>query len=83
MSAELDCAELERRLFEFLDQELPEQVCAAARAHLAHCPPCEGRLAHEEHFLARIRQWCTSDTAPDGVRERLLIRLRRLDSHRG
>ena len=79
----MDCHELGRRLYEFLDQELSDAECLAIRTHLAHCVGCDDQLGFEERFLAHLRDCCTADAAPPRLRERITIIVRETFEGRG
>ncbi len=79
----VDCHELGRRLYEFLDQELSDAECQAIRAHLEHCAGCDDQLRLEERFLSHLRDCCTADQAPPLFRERITIIVRETLEGRG
>jgi mycothiol system anti-sigma-R factor len=78
----MDCDECRDRLYPYLDRELTPTEVAEVRDHLEDCGGCDSAFVVEELFLERIRSSVTSDVAPRGVRERLILRIRR-DVHRG
>ena len=71
---QLDCDDCMERLYAFLDEELGASDVAAMRAHLGECAGCEDNLVFEQRFLDHIRDACTSDRAPEELRERIVVR---------
>ncbi len=71
----LDCDQCMERLYAFLDEELGESGVTEMRAHLDECAGCEDNLVFEQRFLDHIRDACTSDRAPEELRERIVVRL--------
>jgi mycothiol system anti-sigma-R factor len=72
----VDCGECFERLYAFLDRELSESEVSSVRRHLADCGPCEQEYVLERRFLEAIRDCCTSDVAPQALRQRIVVRLR-------
>ncbi len=72
----MNCQECHERLYPYLDRELGPEEVAKVREHLEECGGCESEVVIERVFLDRVRGSQTSDVAPPGVRERLIIRLR-------
>jgi anti-sigma factor (TIGR02949 family) len=64
------CAELRRRLSEFVDRELPEAVCQAFRDHAAACPACEALCAGVATVIALCRELPRAPV-PEDARRRL------------
>lgn len=73
----MDCDDCLERLFPYLDRELSAREFDDVRVHLDECGGCDSRFVVERVFLDQIRGSATSDVAPAGVRERLIVRLRR------
>ncbi len=72
----MDCNDCVERLYAFLDAELTDDELAAVRSHLAGCDDCDDNYTFEARFLARLKEWCTSDVAPDELRRRVLVMIR-------
>ena len=74
----LDCAQVERRLWEYLDGALPAKEASLVRAHLYGCAGCGPVCRCCEALLATIARCRTgSDAAPAELRARILALLRR------
>ena len=65
---------LERIVF-FLDNELDEADCAVVQLHLDECGPCLERYDLERTVKTLVARSC-SESAPDALRERVLIQIR-------
>ncbi len=72
----MDCTDCIERLYRFLDLELDEAEVAQVRAHIAGCDDCGPEFQFESHFIAQIRELCTSDAAPPRLRDRIALKLR-------
>jgi hypothetical protein len=70
----MTCEELLRRLAEYEDGVLPDDVCEELQRHLEGCEPCQG-LRQDLEALARICRSCAPPRMPDDVRRRLEQRL--------
>ena len=72
MTERLDCAQVERRLWEYLDGALPAKEAAAVEAHLSGCAGCGPACGCCRAFLDRValaRGNCAG--APAELRERI------------
>ncbi len=65
------CAEVRRRVFEFLDDELDPGQSALIVEHLRVCRPCDGFFVFERSFLAVLRRRVPIDQAPPELRDRI------------
>ena len=57
----MECVEVLKRLWEYLDQELASEEAEAVRAHLSHCAGCYPNFNCDRAFLellARQRAGC-------------------------
>ena len=72
----MDCNDCLERLYPYLDRELTSKEIDEVRVHLDDCGGCDSAFVVERVFLERVRGSATSDVAPAGVRERLVLRLR-------
>jgi anti-sigma factor RsiW len=73
MGQPMNCAEIERRLWEYLDSALPPEEAAAVRAHLGGCGGCGPVCRCCTEFLRLLRRAHRSQA---GASEILRIRLR-------
>lgn len=78
----MNCKDCLERLYPYLDRELSPKELDQVRVHLDDCGGCDSAFVIERVFLDRLRGSATSDVAPPGVRERLILRLR-ADVRRG
>lgn len=77
----ITCAEAVKRLWEYLDGELPDEHRAAVEEHLGFCRRCCGEAEFAEElrgFLARK----AAEEIPEDVRGRLLATLDDLEPSR-
>jgi len=72
------CREVCARVFEFLDGELPPELAAAVRAHLAACGSCRRRVAGDGALLAVVARAARAieGSAPLSLRARIHRALR-------
>ena len=68
----VDCQEAARRLFAYLDGELPAAEAEAVQQHLTHCGPCLSLSERQRAFLGLVGE---TDT-PQGAIEALLAKVR-------
>ena len=64
----MECPEVARRLWEYLDDELAAKEARAIETHLAGCRACHARCRRERAFLACLAR---SLSRPCSVPERL------------
>lgn len=76
MSGHGDCAKARANLMDFLKQELPDDLAAQVRQHLADCPPCEDCADYERNFVALLQERLRDVTCPSTVRARVLAALK-------
>lgn len=72
----LSCEETFLRLDDFLDRELDAQERQLVEGHLADCDLCTAEYRFEATILEGLKERLRRVRLPDGVRERLLTRLR-------
>ncbi|MEE6134879.1 mycothiol system anti-sigma-R factor [Mycobacterium sp. 050128] len=72
-----ECAELMAEVWTLLDGECTPETRKKLKQHLDECPPCLRLFGIEEQFKALIATKCSGDKAPDGLRERLRLEIRR------
>lgn len=71
----IDCARALDRVYEFLDQEIDEASGDTIRRHLAECEPCLDRFDVEEAVKSLVNRCCSTETAPEDLRAKVLGRL--------
>jgi mycothiol system anti-sigma-R factor len=72
---DVDCVEVIRQVYLYLDGEIDESARVEVRSHLDECGPCLRQFGIEQEVKALVARCCGSDAAPDGLRERLRIKL--------
>ncbi len=72
-----ECAELIAEVWTLLDGECTPETRQKLKQHLDECPPCLRLFGIEEQFKALIATKCSGDKAPEGLRERLRLEIRR------
>ena len=72
-----DCSEVLERVFFFIDNELPTADFSEIQHHLDECGPCLQKYDLERTVKALVARSC-SESAPEGLRERVLLQLRQV-----
>lgn len=68
----LDCHAAMRRLWEYLDGELSEQILEAVHAHLALCADCYRHYDFERQFLVALEAAQAEEYARPRLHEQVL-----------
>jgi anti-sigma factor RsiW len=71
------CRELFERLSEYLDGELPADLCGRMDEHMGDCQPCQ-RFLESLRRTVRLVDSESGDTLPEAARRDLLAAARRL-----
>jgi mycothiol system anti-sigma-R factor len=71
----IDCDEVLRDVFLYLDDESDASVGDRIRVHLDGCAPCLRRYGLEQDVKSLVARSCGGDLAPDGLRSRIRVRL--------
>ncbi|WP_445161636.1 mycothiol system anti-sigma-R factor [Mycobacterium sp. Dal123C01] len=72
-----ECAELIAEVWTLLDGECTAETRQKLKKHLDECPPCLQLFGIEEQFKALFATKCSGEKAPESLRERLRIEIRR------
>ncbi|OBA62545.1 mycothiol system anti-sigma-R factor [Mycobacterium sp. 1100029.7] len=72
-----ECAELIAEVWTLLDGECTPETRSKLKQHLDECPPCLRLFGIEEQFKALIATKCSGEKAPESLRERLRLEIRR------
>ena len=72
---DVDCAEVIEQVYLYLDGEIQDEGRAKVREHLDECAPCLRQFGLENEVKALVARCCGGDTAPDGLKQRLLVKL--------
>jgi anti-sigma factor (TIGR02949 family) len=62
------CREIFERLSEYMDEELPPDLCERIEAHMGDCPPCVAFLESLRRTV-RLVESIDAPTLPDELRE--------------
>ena len=72
-----ECAAVIAEVWTLLDGECTSQTRERLRQHLEACPECFKHYGLEERIKALIATKCKGERAPEGLRERLRLEIRR------
>ncbi|WP_067437111.1 mycothiol system anti-sigma-R factor [Nocardioides jensenii] len=72
-----DCSDFLERIVYLIDNELDEADCSVVRQHLDECGPCLEKYDLERTVKAVVARSC-SESAPKGLRDRVLVQLRQV-----
>jgi mycothiol system anti-sigma-R factor len=75
---EVDCSEVIERVYLYLDGEIDDEARSMVREHLDECAPCLRKFGLEQDVKALVARCCGGDVAPEGLRERLVVRLQQV-----
>jgi mycothiol system anti-sigma-R factor len=70
-----DCAEVIEAVYLYLDGEIDDAMRREVRVHLDECAPCLRQFGIEQEVKALVARCCGGEAAPDGLKERLMVRL--------
>lgn len=71
----IDCDEVMKDVFLYLDDESDDTVRNRIRVHLDGCAPCLRQYGLEQDVKSLVARSCGGDVAPDGLRSRIRVRL--------
>ncbi|HET8718565.1 MAG TPA: mycothiol system anti-sigma-R factor [Nocardioidaceae bacterium] len=74
---ETDCAEVLDRVAFFIDNELDEADHVQIQRHLDECAPCLDKFDLERTVKTLVARSC-SEHAPEGLRDKVLLRIRQV-----
>jgi mycothiol system anti-sigma-R factor len=72
-----ECAELIAEVWTLLDGECTPETRQKLKQHMDECPPCLRLFGIEEQFKALFATKCSGEKAPESLRERLRVEIRR------
>ena len=75
---EVDCSEVIEQVYLYLDGEIDDEARTKVRQHLDECAPCLRQFGIENEVKALVARCCGGDVAPEGVRERLIVKLQQV-----
>ncbi|MBS4729072.1 mycothiol system anti-sigma-R factor [Mycobacterium sp. SM1] len=73
----VDCAQVIAEIWALLDGECTPDTRKKLRQHLQACPECLRYYGLEERIKALISKKCRGEKAPERLRERLRLEIRR------
>ncbi|MDI3314855.1 MAG: mycothiol system anti-sigma-R factor [Mycobacterium sp.] len=73
----LDCRQVIAEIWTLLDGECTPDTRKKLRQHLEDCPECLRYYGLEERIKALISKKCSGEKAPERLRERLRLEIRR------
>jgi anti-sigma factor (TIGR02949 family) len=79
----MGCAEVIAEVWTLLDGECTPESKEKLRRHLEACPGCFKHYGLEERIKALVATKCQGEKAPEGLRERLQLEIRRTTIIRG
>lgn len=74
---ELDCTAVLADVWLLLDNECDQATRERLQHHMEHCSPCIEAYGIEEKIKSLLSRKCGGDRAPDALRDRLSVELRR------
>ena len=74
-----DCSEVLERVFFFIDNELPTADSSEIQHHLDECGPCLQKYDLERTVKLLVQRSC-AEHAPDGLRAKVLLRIRQVQT---
>jgi mycothiol system anti-sigma-R factor len=75
---ETDCSDVIEQVYLYLDGEIDDTTRHKVREHLDECAPCLRKFGLEQDVKALVARCCGNDAAPEGLRERLVVRLQQV-----
>ena len=72
---DIDCDEVLRDVYLYLDDETNDDLRARVRQHLADCPPCLAHYGLEQDVRSLVARCCGGDRAPASLHERIRVRI--------
>lgn len=74
---ELDCTAVLADVWLLLDNECDQATRERLQHHMEHCSPCIEAYGIEEKIKSLLSRKCGGDRAPDTLRDRLSVEIRR------
>lgn len=79
----MECKEIFEKLSEYLDGELPPELCEQMRGHIEDCPPCVEFISSLQKTVDLCRQLPStgSSPAPEEVKQKIRALWKRDSGH--
>ena len=74
----IDCDDVLRDVYLYLDDETDEELRNRIRRHLDGCAPCLKQFGLEQDVRSLVARCCGGDQAPQHLRERITVRISEL-----
>ncbi|MFM9377374.1 mycothiol system anti-sigma-R factor [Gordonia sp. VNK21] len=74
---QLDCSAVLADIWLLLDNECDQNARARLQSHVQGCPSCLEHYGIQRQLKELIGRKCGGDAAPEGLRERLRVEIRR------
>jgi mycothiol system anti-sigma-R factor len=71
----IDCDDVLKDVFTYLDDESDAQLANRIRQHLDGCGPCLRHFGLEQDIKSLVARCCGGDVAPEHLRTRIRVRL--------
>jgi len=71
----LDCSDVLRDVFLYLDDETDNDLRNRIRQHLDGCTPCLKQFGLEQDVRSLVARCCGGDVAPQTLHERIKVRI--------
>jgi mycothiol system anti-sigma-R factor len=71
----IDCDDVLRDVFSYLDDESDPDVARRIRQHLDECGPCLREFGLEQDIKSLVARCCGGDIAPESLRARIRMRI--------
>ncbi|MBW8807112.1 MAG: mycothiol system anti-sigma-R factor [Catenulispora sp. 13_1_20CM_3_70_7] len=73
---ETPCTEILDHLYEYIDNEMPEEDCAAFKRHFDECQACLEKYGLDAMVKKLVQRCCGCDEPPVDLRDKVLARIR-------
>lgn len=74
----LDCDDVLRDVYLYLDDETDDALKNRIHQHLDGCAPCLKQFGLEQDVRSLVSRCCGGDRAPEGLRQRISLRITEL-----
>jgi mycothiol system anti-sigma-R factor len=77
------CSEVLEEVYYYLDGEMSQHDCEHIRQHLDECGPCLREYGVEQEVKALVARSCGCESAPPGLKAKLLLTLQTIQIDAG
>ncbi len=74
----IDCDEVLKDVYLYLDDESDAELCNRIRRHLDACGPCLRQYGLEQDVRSLVARCCGGDRAPQSLHQRVRVRITEL-----